>query len=411
MATRTISNAGGNYNAIGTWVEGVVPTSADDIVATATSGQLTVNVASAASTFNFTNYVSTLTVNSLWTVSSTSGTHTFVNTMIISGSSNISLTGSGATIVGSSLFIPNLSITGNKTLNSTLNVVNLTSSASGPVWSGTATINVSGSFLGGTILINTGSGMTLNLIGTGNFTGLLGFKELTINTSGTINLVPTSGLSIGIAASTNNIIHTFNYITGTITGTKNLQISAGVIANAFWVINSGSMIWNTVVIRTAGSTTTNPVITLNSDLNFIDLVITNDNTGVSSPHLLNGIGKLNGGRLIMNTGTIRPSTANWVGVPMIIKLGSTSSHVLTELYSSSNPTTPNIIQSQTASTTAYLGVSGTQSISNTNFTDIDATTGPISVFRGTLTRTTGITNYTSYSGGSASTGGSWTFIN
>jgi len=409
MATRTISNTGGNYNATASWVEGIVPTSADDVVATATSGQLTVNVSSAASTFNFTNYTNTLTMNALWTISGT-GTQTFVNTMTISGSSNISLTGTGATIVGSSAFIPNLSITGNKTLNSTLNVVNLTSSST-VTWTGTGTINVSGSFVGSTILSNIGSGITFNLIGTGNFTGLLGFKEININTSGTITLVSSSGVSIGIAANTNSITHTFNYITGTITGTKNLQISAGVITNAFWAINSSSIIWDTVVIRTAGGTTANPVITLNSDLNFIDLVITNDNSAASSPHLINGVGKLNGGRLIMNTGTIKPATTNWLGVPMIIKLGSTSSHVLTELYSSSNPTTPNIIQSQTASTTAYLGVTSTQSISNTDFTDINATAGPISVFRGTLTRTTGITNYTSYTGGSASTGGSWTFIN
>ena len=63
MATRTISNAGGNYNATGTWVEAAVPTSADDVVATATSGQLTVNVTSAARTVDFTNYTNTSNVS------------------------------------------------------------------------------------------------------------------------------------------------------------------------------------------------------------------------------------------------------------------------------------------------------------------------------------------------------------
>lgn len=41
MATRTIANAGGTWSVAGTWVEGVVPTAADDVVATATSGNLT----------------------------------------------------------------------------------------------------------------------------------------------------------------------------------------------------------------------------------------------------------------------------------------------------------------------------------------------------------------------------------
>lgn len=69
MATRTISDAGGNYNNVATWVEGAVPTSADDVVATATSGNLTVNVSSAALTVDFTNYTGTLTMNAAWTIS------------------------------------------------------------------------------------------------------------------------------------------------------------------------------------------------------------------------------------------------------------------------------------------------------------------------------------------------------
>src|SRR4029079_2175637 len=63
--------AGGNFNATGTWVEGAVPTSADDVVATATSGSLTVNVASVCKSIDFTNYpgTSTFTMNSNLTVS------------------------------------------------------------------------------------------------------------------------------------------------------------------------------------------------------------------------------------------------------------------------------------------------------------------------------------------------------
>src|SRR6266404_8906755 len=61
MATRTIANGGGNWNANLTWVENAVPTSSDDVVATATSGQLTINVAAACRSINLTGYTNTLT--------------------------------------------------------------------------------------------------------------------------------------------------------------------------------------------------------------------------------------------------------------------------------------------------------------------------------------------------------------
>ncbi|OGZ63144.1 MAG: hypothetical protein A2639_03020 [Candidatus Staskawiczbacteria bacterium RIFCSPHIGHO2_01_FULL_34_27] len=60
-ATRTIADGGGNWNSTGTWVEGAVPTSADDVVATATSGNLTINAAATARSFDLTGYVRTVT--------------------------------------------------------------------------------------------------------------------------------------------------------------------------------------------------------------------------------------------------------------------------------------------------------------------------------------------------------------
>ena len=76
MATRTVANGGGNYNAGATWVEGIAPTSADDVVFTSTSGTLTINVASAAKTVNFTNFTGTIDGTNTWTIS---GSVTFVS--------------------------------------------------------------------------------------------------------------------------------------------------------------------------------------------------------------------------------------------------------------------------------------------------------------------------------------------
>ncbi len=75
MATRTIANGGGNWNTVGTWVEGAVPTSADDVVATSTSGNLTIDGASACRSINLTNYgTHTLTHNVNSTLSIGDGT-------------------------------------------------------------------------------------------------------------------------------------------------------------------------------------------------------------------------------------------------------------------------------------------------------------------------------------------------
>lgn len=61
MATRTIANGGGNYSSTATWVEGAVPTASDDVVATSSSGQLTVDVTSLCRSVDLTGYTNTVT--------------------------------------------------------------------------------------------------------------------------------------------------------------------------------------------------------------------------------------------------------------------------------------------------------------------------------------------------------------
>lgn len=62
-ATRTISNTGGNWDAPAAWEEGAVPTANDDVVATAYSGDLTINVAAFCGSLDLSSYnpVSTVT--------------------------------------------------------------------------------------------------------------------------------------------------------------------------------------------------------------------------------------------------------------------------------------------------------------------------------------------------------------
>lgn len=60
MATRTVSKAGGKWSETAAWVEGAVPTSADDVVATAESGNLTIAAEGSCRSLNLTNYVKKL---------------------------------------------------------------------------------------------------------------------------------------------------------------------------------------------------------------------------------------------------------------------------------------------------------------------------------------------------------------
>ena len=70
MATRTISAAGGNWNAVGSWDEGAVPMSSDDVVCRSdgTSGNLTVNVSSSCKSIDFTFYSHLFTISNVFNI-------------------------------------------------------------------------------------------------------------------------------------------------------------------------------------------------------------------------------------------------------------------------------------------------------------------------------------------------------
>ena len=105
MATRTISDAGGNWNAVGTWVEGAVPNSTDDVVATATSGQVTVNITTAkCSTLILTNYVAQMTFTPGMKLTVTT-TVTFVAGMSLAGTGTLQINNTG-TITSAGLTFP-----------------------------------------------------------------------------------------------------------------------------------------------------------------------------------------------------------------------------------------------------------------------------------------------------------------
>lgn len=250
MATRTVANGGGNYNAIGTWVEGAVPTSADDVVFTPTSGQLTVNINSAAKSIDFTNYVNTIT---------------FTATLVVSG--NINLGSGGYTQNGGSGMMVNATST---------------MTSNGVVWSrqflfaGTSQIftladnwNITGLVTVQVVATGTLNGNTLNLgnglsvtqtgilVGTTNIifngtgtwshttTGIIR-NNVTINTSGTITFGTNVRFSIG----------TFTYVAGTVVTT----------GSTFTTDTNATLDTNGMVFNTFRMNGTSAVLTLTSDL-------------------------------------------------------------------------------------------------------------------------------------------------
>jgi len=113
MALRTISDAGGSWDNTNTWVEGQIPTSSDDVVATATSGSLAINAAASCKSIDFTNYAGTLTHTTGATLT-VAGNVTFVPGMTYAPSTNtqaIAITGA-CSLATAGKKIGNLSING-----------------------------------------------------------------------------------------------------------------------------------------------------------------------------------------------------------------------------------------------------------------------------------------------------------
>jgi len=251
MAIRTVSNTGGNYNAVGTWVEGIVPTSADDIVFTATSGNLTVNVTSDAKSINFTNYVGTLTISASFRVFGninlgTGGyTVTGVNSLNVFDTSTI--TSNGVSFQGNFAFsgsnktytlADDLTILGVLSLNGTgtytCNGFNIYCSSS-------LQVLTTGTFTGTSNIIFNGTGSWSHILA-----GII-TNNITINTSGTLT-INTARYSVG----------TLTYTSGTV-----VNIGGNLVLYASCTLNTIGIGWNNVLIVSAGTITNNSTLTIN----------------------------------------------------------------------------------------------------------------------------------------------------
>ena len=246
MATRTISVAGGNWNATSAWDEAAVPIAGDAVVARGggDSGNVTVNVASACASIILTNYTGTLTYNNTLT---TTSTVTYPAGMTVAGTSDhVTVTTSTITIACASGLTGGLRLGGSSqtyTLGSdwAIGGTLLFNGTNAVIFSGAH--NITCAALSDTMTV---SAITMS----GNIT-VAGDAAFSSATSTTI----TGGFAFGAATCTVSGSQTV-----TITGIGSMTITGLTTSSTANVFNGGT--WNTGGLSVTGATTGTTVFNL-----------------------------------------------------------------------------------------------------------------------------------------------------
>ncbi len=386
MATRTISNAGGNYNAVGTWVEGIVPTNADDVVATASSGNLVVNVTSVAKTADFTNYVSTVSGTSQWTISGSfklvAGMgFTYSGSFIINAAATITSAGktfagnftfgastitiADAFIVTGSIIYTNPTIT----LNANVQAGSLTGGNSSSVWNGSFTVSILGNF---TVATSAGNRLTgtasFNLTSSNPCTlvcGVSGSGVGGLNCNLTVNKI---GGTVTLGSS---------FVFGGVSGTKTFTWTNGTLVSTgstLELLDSPILDLNSVIFNNLRPVTASQTITLNSPLiGTGTLTIGNNTTFAGTSYWTTGTLT----NTVINTILTLAATKNYTINTAIVITGTAAAHI--SIVSSSGGSQAILKLSQGA----------TQDIGFVTATDIDSSLGQtIWDYKGTLSNAT-----------------------
>jgi hypothetical protein len=386
MAQRTISNTGGDFNNTATWVEGVVPTSADHIVATATSGQLTINVASTVQYADLSLYTNTLTFTSNLTLGLAAATTTFGSSMNFAGAGILICAVAHTFVQNTTNQIPAVRFgAGTKTLNTNLYVT--TFEALGSFAANGNTIFISGN-------INTGiQGVTgtsiLRLVGSGDLNAG-NITNIVFDTVGTYN-----GSAIGLGLGLNS---SATWISGTITNGRIKPTATTTIT-----LDLGSSQWESF-----DSVTSGVALQLNSDFNVNHFTY---NTGSNTTALtISGTGSLRATTVSLTSAQVNTTGVIQYRVPLF-RLNTTGTHTIGKIVANgfagiaTNATSSlqyGDIRSTSSGVKTTINLTGAtmdSSVSYFDLTDIDVTGNQLYVNNGTLTNTTNITTTPPSGGG------------
>ncbi len=406
MAVITISNTGGNWNSTGTWVGGVVPTAADSILATATSGQLTVNVNASILFMDLSLYTSTLTINSSITLTTTgaASTSTFGSSMSYSflgtGSSQGSIakgTNAQTYTMNGTTPIPRFrfTATGTLTCGSNLYITNFEPQQAVSINGNSVYIygnyNCQFSAQRGTSIIRFVGTGTITLLATGIATENY---ELIIDCSGGTATISSQGLGVGNAVNNSNA--TIRHLSGTIVNptfrpnfNSNSTITFDLLTGTTWDL-FGVMSTQPTTISSV-----NPIyldqfqIFVSSGGAVYTLNLSGNDYYINNFNPYNSLANI-GGTFFKTALDVSIQTGIDVNITQFIDVNGGSNEP-------SPYQTPNIeIKSQTAGVQATLNVNTwEQYVSRTRFTDIDCSGGNTLYGQNlTLSNTTNITQYT-----------------
>lgn len=354
MATRTISNSGGNWNSIGTWVEGAVPVNGDNVVATATSGQVTVTAAAACTTMVLTGYTNTLTINNTFTLT-VAGNITLATGMTVAGSGTLfqsaggTLTSNGVSLNSCSLILGTLNQ--GRTFADNWTVNNFALTLTSLISSSTIFVNGNLSVTGNSNAANT---TVFEMIGTGVVSTGAGTIRNDLRFANGSNVTINSNVNINDCTITN--------VSGSVVTTtgSTLTITASTI------FNTNGITWNNIIV-TIGTITINSLLTINGTLTLASTGTVNFNG--TSGFNTNTFICITAGRTINYLSGITYNVTNSITVT-----GTTGSKI-------------NFISSSTGAL-FNIQVGATQAITFCNATWINSSGGQtVNVNEGTLTNT------------------------
>jgi hypothetical protein len=427
MPQRTIASGGGLWNSTSTWVEGAIPTTSDFVVGNASSGNLTVNVSTAATQYvDLSGYTGTLTINSnilfntAALASSTSifnaGSYNFLGSLLTRGGISLGTGSKNIRQVGT-LPIPYLLSQGTNTLLTDIYIDQLRQTArnlnnnyyvSGNFYTTEASTNSS------TSIVLSGSGV-IESVGAGN--NMTTGHRIVMNTSGTYT-IKNNGLILIASASLAENAGQFIYSAGTIVNSRLIclatSIGDGKITLSTNSYNFDSITFGYKRLNNSGVPPQyflvridllSPLTTTNLYVSFTDIIQSNNSGGEGDVFRISG-NKLQVTNFVSETSTYQRTNTdgNLVSYDrgFLLQLDPAYTHEIGSINMGGNKTvvtqTPRLESSTSGSTaTIQLSANTTSYAAWAGFTDIAIISStPLYSYFSTLTRTSGISNSTTF---------------